>query len=106
MRPQYLQSIREACIKANPEKNWKGFKYGKLGVINATCGLADVLLAIWKANPANRTNITVESSGQFIYITYDDAGAYKNAGPEWNLRKDDLTEQSDESLAFLADLLK
>lgn len=59
--------------------------------------LADVLLAIKK------DGFSLSSDGIFLenidYETYKECGA-------WNLRKDDLNEQSEETINFLAELLK
>lgn len=65
--------------------------------------LSDCLLAIITKDPANRTRVIVESSGQFIFCVFGDVG--KKAGPSWNLLDDDLSHQSSEFIAFLAGLL-
>ena len=44
-------------------------------------------------------------NGDFIDFT-DDMKDYNIVGSLWNLRKDDLNEQSEETMAFLADLLR
>lgn len=60
--------------------------------------LADVLLAIWKKDLANRTNVILESSGQFR--TGNLLREY------WDLKHDNLELQSEETIKFLAELLK
>jgi hypothetical protein len=112
-RDQHLQTIREACIKVSPNGQWK--EVGSITndadgnlVVNLQdrrIRLADVLLAIWQVNPANRTNVVVESAGTFVITSWHGVESSRSLGPEWNLPKDDLTQQSDECLAFLADLL-
>lgn len=73
-------------------------------VLGRPIRLADVLLAIITKDPANRTRVIVESSGQFIFCVFGDEG--KKAGPSWNLLKDSLTDQSPETIDFLYQLLK
>lgn len=84
-----LEIIRKAAIAANPEKEWVYFRYE--GGTESTeyeepIRLADVLLAI-SLLPPPCNDYLVSTIG-------------------WNLRRDDLAEQSEETLAFLADLLK
>lgn len=130
MRETHLEIIRAACVKANPEKkderdhvnfpcqdictngrdtyhDWNEQHGGGCAIGNeaAPLRLADVLLAIWKQAPANKTLITLESDGQFIVTSYDNAGKKICSGPSWKLSEDDLTAQSDETLEFLASLL-
>jgi len=62
--------------------------------------LADVLLAVPHLKPRDHRNIVrgqAESAGNVGFVT---------VVCEWNLRKDDLTEQSDECVAFLYELLQ
>lgn len=56
------------------------------------------MLAILAANPANRTLVCLESSGQFFNSLTKQLGVY------WLLGKP-LSEQSSETLAFLHSLL-
>lgn len=146
MKAQHLQTIREACIKANPEiegKHFFGVGFARCRFCNVervvrdrkvynrvvdkhsggssqevevtdynmeggpcpehmsrSIRLAEVLLAIGNkdyqqmlAHQMQETTLTMISSvvAQTIY--------------HWNLRKDDLTEQSDECIEFLANLL-
>ncbi len=112
-RATQLEVIRTAVIKANPEigrEKWRCtscndqsfFGSENLHSFQGCAGeiqkelyvsrpirLADVLLAIGR--PA-----LYDSSAYFLY---------KNGNEVWDLRRDDLTEQSDECVAFLADLL-
>lgn len=106
-----IREIQEACIVANPEI--KARHYGLIvdGVpfvskyIEPPIRLADVLLAIWKKNPANRTNVVVESAGTFVVTRWHDSKMTKLLGPDWNLCKDSLAEQSPECITFLHSLL-
>jgi hypothetical protein len=108
MREQYLKDIREACRVANPEISSRG-------KCHASCGkrfpdevrLADVLLAMNSGN--NKRWWAVDCVGEIIELTYKEGteqATVVETDIYWNLRKDDLTEQSDECLEFLADLLK
>lgn len=106
-----LTSIRIACIKANPSE----FECNDLRLthVEANCPanrpirLADVLLAIghldvikykegFKTHPHNVCVTTLgyalNENGMHLF--------------EWNLRQDDLTEQSDYCVSFLYELLK
>lgn len=129
-RDQSLQLIREACIKANPDIMKLQFgceiettRDKTRGIVIAArefdvdvmlegvrrsignrhvvsfgrpIRLADVLLAIQKnAHPNNWPKIDV-----FGYMT----GPSKCIG--WNLLSDTLTDQSDETIEFIANLLK
>lgn len=94
MSPQNknIEIVREAVMFA---------RTGEHGVPNEKerFTLADVLLAIQKADKYH----FVSSTGLFFEY-------YKTELPlcmecHWNLRKDSLTEQSDSTLQFLADLL-
>jgi hypothetical protein len=120
-RQEQLELIRQKCIEANPDKlaehdhkklpcqevctnrvdiyhDWNereggGCTYGvQLGPIR----LADVLLAIGGRNV--KSYYSVHKDGHWCISNFRDLCW-------WNLRKDDLTEQSDECIAFLADLL-
>ena len=114
-----LLAIRKKCVKANPlkkkhvscrEHHLMGFKNRpKRERICIFCGyceadyhfsLGSILLAVLAANPANRTRVTVESSGQFCNTVT------RILGPFWNLRQDSLDAQPPETINFLYDLLR
>lgn len=91
-----LEIIRQKCIAANPE----------IGTARAhwpferEIRLADVLLAIPHLKPRDHRNIVrgqAESAGNVGFMTVI---------CEWNLRADDLREQSPETIEFLHSLLK
>jgi len=111
-----LQTIREACIKANPEirdfeygiehceKHKIGYKLGQLKCEDciARCRpirLADVLFAM---NP----NILVDGLG--VFWEFIDGREYrcKQHTTKWNLKDDNLEQQSEETLTFISELLK
>lgn len=92
-RDQQITAIRAACIKANPDTGWSPLQYmlgGEVGRVARPIRLADVLLAI--------TNLgrPLATRGRSLMI---DALVY------WDLMQDDLTQQSDECVAYLAHLL-
>jgi hypothetical protein len=92
--------IREACIKANPDKSWIKEVVDIDGdMVQPT--LADVLLAIeFRKCPQI---YYVADTGRFYQDEYD---APTRLPAAWNLRNDDLSKQSLETLKFLAELLK
>lgn len=101
-REQQLALIREKCIAVNPSRVWwsaDGPEEGNAAIWEPV-RLADVLLAI-----GDRERIHVGGRGRFFTFKGDDMRDMVG-GRFWNLRKDDLTEQSDECLAFLAELLQ
>jgi hypothetical protein len=86
----------------NEEDGWGTMtrKESEFKVLGRPIRLADVLLAILKQDPANRTKLLLESSGQFRQVFPN------RLGPYWNLRADDLEKQSEETISFLYELLK
>jgi hypothetical protein len=99
-RQEQIDLIRAACIEANPsdttlreQNSWQGLQIKRSH--GRPIRLADVLLAM---DRYARTEVCVGKDGSFCV----------GDGPKmawWKLRKDDLTEQSDECVAFLAQLL-
>ncbi len=90
MRQKNIDKIRAECIRVNPEIEGKHlFEDGY-----AQCKFCDVyrivLLALGLDNFHNNDKIP-----ELVY-------GYRHS---WNLIKDDLTLQSDETLQFIADLL-
>ena len=84
-----LAAIQQKCVEANPEIENK--RWGTERPIR----LADVLLAVQKQEYGG--------SPEFRYTCEKlTSGAWH---VHWNLRKDDLTEQSEECISFLYDLL-
>ena len=104
--PDPLEKIRAKCIEVNPEivEYHPGDRLRTDGWVR-TIRLADVLLAIYAQSPANKTLITLESDGQFVVTSYDNAGKKMELGPTWNLRKDSLEDQSPECITFISSIL-
>ncbi len=134
-----IETIREACIKANPSikdlvfgcvvvnevgeqervlwsiDSWKkGGKDVQLDgtavhiheselkeIIGRPIRLADVLLAIEKKY---KDKYRVTSQG--VFENYNPLLQRHVVNETWNLLKDDLTQQSDETIDFLFELLK
>lgn len=72
-----------------------------LEIIGRPIRLADVLLAL--GNTEHRSEVGVNFDSDGAYIFYDD---FENAsGGKWNLLKDNLSDQSDETKLFLTGLL-
>jgi hypothetical protein len=95
IRQEQLDLIRAACIEANPsdttlrdQNSWQGLQikrnYGR------PIRLADVLEAARK--------VGYGSTEEWLSVITDVVTRY-------DLRQDDLTEQSDECVSFLAQLL-
>lgn len=84
-----------------------------LTILGRPIRLADVLLAIHKADPANKTNVTLESDGQFKHEVYDSKNPQPNgqvtstiySKSHWNLRDDNIDNQSWGCKQFLVELL-
>jgi hypothetical protein len=90
-----LDLIRQKCIEANPEimatRNCThpNCQYAEHTFSGRSIRLADVLLAIFEADAEERADELIHGSVKV-----------------WNLRKDHLNEQSEETIDFLADLLR
>lgn len=102
-----LETIRAACIKANPEIEAKehcacGHELTYDKGFHRPIRLADVLLAIWKIRPGS---YFVDVRGQFWFWSNIDKPLH-NVPCAWKLSKDNVAEQSEETIVFLADLLK
>lgn len=99
-RDEQLNLIRSKCIAANPDKGWvvaglEGFNYWKNKPLPVR--LADVLLAV---NYDHLAPLAEERRERVKDLTVAEIVS------RWNLRQDDLTEQSDECILFLSNLLK
>lgn len=108
-RQEQLDLIRDACIEANPDKEWIRCAVGDCTVHISKIGLADVLFAIGKKE---RGHLFARADGKtvvfFVWNKFGDANchAVEPTYKEWNLCNDDLTDQSDECVAFVAELLQ
>lgn len=110
-REERLAAIRQKCIEANPNITKEGVAVTFTGnvatdakLVSRPIRLADVLLAIeaehkFNSNPepaiAAKIDLVtnVYRQGVLLHERY------------WNLRADDLEQQSDETIAFLHSLL-
>lgn len=90
----HLETIRGACIKSQSDKDFV-FYEGTNGPVYEPIRLADVLLAI------NSSIIKRPHGG-----SNEMSAAWVQTVAYWNLRKDDLSLQSPETLEFLVGLLK
>ena len=121
---QKLEAVRQACIKANPEivelklgcayrvpKRSEVFVVTSEHVIETIKGmgvkiigrpprLADVMLPIGRYEDL----IHVTCDGWFCVLGTPVNQFFRRA--QWNLRKDSLDEQSEETISFLYELLK
>lgn len=108
------------CTNGDPTKSFNGnyimhevdvSSYEGWKILGRPIRLADVLLAISHQSYFIGTSIR-EGYGCWYKTEKDENGDWNSeliGCPEiysWNLRTDSLTEQSDETLQFLADLLK
>lgn len=108
-----IEKIRAACILANSSREWHQedpYEHGRFKAgIDIPVRLADILLAMDFALKTKRSefdeevsmDIEVTSYGMFI----GDAYPWEETPAFWNLRNDDLTAQSPETIQFLATLL-
>lgn len=94
--------VRAACINANPEVATR-FVYPDKTLDKIR--LADVLLAIGKKEDRDNT-IIVSDGGEIGTWNIFKTGPHYWQHIFWNLRIDDLAQQSEETLAFLSNLLK
>lgn len=111
MREEYLKVIRDACLKANPEievRNssmmLKGTFTGLINHRDTKIRVADVLLALESIKSREHT-YWIDCGGQFASRKFsEEHESWLHVF--WNLRADNLNEQSDECVAFIAELLK
>lgn len=90
---QKIEAIREKCVAANPEKEWI---LGDERNYDAPARLADVLLAIKLSFDGGTLTGRLEETKQAIHDLADF---------RWNLRVDDLSLQSPETINFLFEIL-
>lgn len=90
MQEQNIETIRKACIAANPEIVQPVYD-GANTYIDRPIHLADVLLAM---DERLDTPFFPDANEWELFLFH-----------KWNLHKDTLTDQSDETLSFLAKLL-
>lgn len=95
-REKHLESIRRACVEAQSEKRWDTEfvrrPNGENGYYDREIiRLADVLV--------------IFKTPMHGYARYQKVVEALCGRSQWNMYKDDLTEQSDECLAFISGLL-
>lgn len=102
-RTENIELIRSKVIETNPEKEWTT---GDTRNYDTPARLADVLLAIGN-------KYSIQGSGHFMWYGQDDDESigwneiwHDGQRRVWNLHRDDLDKQSDETITFIADLLK
>lgn len=100
-----IETIREACIKANADL----VELNGAEIPSRPIRLADVLLAI---EEDKQVVISKEDDGAYFGKVSNGDTRYEHdisirwSPAFWNLRADDLTQQSEETINFLYDLLK
>jgi hypothetical protein len=99
-----LNFIREKCIATNKEKFCGRARCSGEKCLNATIRLADVLLAMEQSRKRDGSEWLVMFTGEFRYVNVLHHSLERH--PKWNLRADDLREQSEETINFLYELLK
>jgi hypothetical protein len=101
-REQNLAEIREAVVEALCAHGTRSEQVRYRASFDREIRLADVLLAMDAADK----NIYVHRTGAIIDFNAKQTLQQKDKwGAVWNLRKDDVTLQSDPCVAFIAGLL-
>lgn len=109
MKENYIKVIRAACVKANPEimelkPGCMLERYGpdmNYNIIGLDVSLVDILLA--SECTTNQPRNIVVSAGGFFEVN---SKGNLELVSYWNLRQDSLTDQSEETLKFIAGLLE
>lgn len=96
-RQDKIEAIRTACVKANPNKD---FRYCWECDEGAKARLADVLNAIMHTE-----RIVCIASNERFEVLNKDTNQWEPVFRVWCLTADDLTQQSDETIDFLYSLL-
>lgn len=98
----YVYSLDWQCTKWFHDTNTEDPEDAEyIKILGREIGIADVLMAILAQDSANRTNVRLEPSGQFMIRRADDTYLLKET---WNLSQP-LSGQSPECLEFLAGIL-
>lgn len=98
---QKLEAIRQKCIEANQDKWTRSMQAREFPI-----RLADVLLAM-HGNRKSGQLFAVVGNGAIYELSGGNfkEDADKPALASWNLRQDDLEEQSPETIDFIANVL-
>lgn len=105
-RQAAIEKIRAACIAANRER-WNNPDNYESHMSGWTIRLADVLLAIeTKSSSYSVSNVGYFERWECLPDTNGrDYRLYSDPKIRWNLRADDLTQQSDELIELVANLV-
>lgn len=98
-----MKIVLATCMKANPDKDW-GVEDRTDGMWKDSCRLADVLLAIQQIPKTSK--LVVDDHGVFWDFNTLANSTLQEKSFFWDLKNDDLSKQSPETLEFLANLLK
>jgi hypothetical protein len=107
LREQNIETIRAACIKANPHKFGDGTREHPHIDPTGEVRLADVLLTLSKTRNGDMM-YGVKANGALL-TDFCERTAWSDDGDTpilWELRADTLDEQSDERAAYIATLLR
>jgi hypothetical protein len=98
-----LDLIRQRCIEANPGiRQCKKYALGSVEAWDRPIRLADVLLAM----PKDALDYSMGGVEDKQYVFQADRNPDDDLRiAYWNLREDDLSKQSEQTLTFLAELL-
>jgi len=102
MRQEQLAAIRQKCIEANPTIKDDTLCTPECRVHRRPIRLADILLAAARNSVLEGWQYMVDVCGDF-YALPD--GNNPQLKAHWNLRADNLEDQSDETIAFIHSLL-
>jgi hypothetical protein len=101
-----IQAIRQMCIEANPEILTKHLNCQNCFRLHGFCRC--VVSAFITDRPIRLADVLLAMSDPRLIIT-SHKGEFRFEGQEsayWNLREDDLTKQSPDTLDFLFTLLR
>ena len=105
-----LQEVKQKIIEANPEIEVRNTSVkipepfsGLINYRDTTIRLADVLLAIRKHYTIT---FSVNALGEFEQRMFINNAWIIKSVSNWNLSKDSLDEQSEETISFLWEILK
>ncbi len=106
---QKIEVIRAKCIEANPEIKKRRYAIGRgedfytSKYILPTIHIADVLVAI--QHTPKTSKLVIDDYGVFWDMNTLKNSTLQEKSFAWNLLKDDLTLQSEETINFIYDLI-
>lgn len=97
---ELIEQIREKCIEVNPEivGTNDGVRFEA-----RTIRLADILLVMHENRKEGDLDVAVDRAGEFLME--NGLGILGITGIFWRLEHDDLTEQSPQTVALIANVL-